>query len=200
MTLLSKLPAWSADHGLIPSLRAIEVVMAPSHLLVVGLLLAGFCLLRGEVRAAVFVSATMVLTSYATTGLKSVFDRERPTWQWAEHVHNGGSFPSGHSSAAAALAGAIVVLAYSASRGDHLRRQRAHLAAGLSALVVAVVGADRILLGRHYPTDVVAGWLLAAGIIVALGALLGLRIREPECASPAARTPVSAGATRRASG
>lgn len=200
MTLLSRLPDWSADHGLISSLRTIEVVMAPSHLLVVGLLLSVVCLMRGQVRGAIFVAATIVLTSYATTALKPVLDRERPTWQWAEHVHHGGSLPSGHSSASAALAGAVVVLAYSTAGGDAGRRRRAHLVAGLGAFVMLVVAADRILLGRHYPTDLVAGWVLAAGIIVALGALLGMRPRSPESFGPAVRTPVGAGTSRRASG
>lgn len=188
MTLLSELPGWAADHGLIASLHAIEVVMAPSHLLVVGLVLAGACLLRGQVRAAVFVSATMVLTSYATTALKSVFGRERPAWQWAEHLHQGGSFPSGHSSASAALVGVLVVLASSTARGDKGRR-RARLVAVPGALLMAVVGADRILLGRHYPTDVLAGWLLAACMTAALGALLCRRTRASERPGPAQRGP-----------
>lgn len=174
MPLLPNLPAWSADHGLLTVLRAVEVAMAPSHLLVVGFVLAGACLLRGQVRVSVFVAATMWLTSYATTELKQVFGRERPPWQYAEHVHNGGSFPSGHSSAAAALVGVVVVLAFISTRDGRLQRRRTHAALVVGAIVMAVVAADRLLLGRHYPSDVLAGFALAAAATITAAVLTGV--------------------------
>ena len=72
------------------------------------------------------------------------------------------SFPSGHASSSAALAGVLIVLAAMLVRKAVLRRT-VYAAAVLLALVV---GLDRVYLGRHYPTDVIAGWLL--GICVLL--------------------------------
>lgn len=174
MPRFSMLPDWSADHGLVPALRAIEVAMAPTNLLVVGFLLAGVCLVRGQVRASAFVAATMWLTTTATTELKSVFGRERPPWQLADHLHNGGSFPSGHSAAAAALVGVVVTLALTGSQSDRLRRRWTLLATWCGGIVLVVVAADRLLLGRHYPTDILAGFVLAAIVTIAVAVLTGV--------------------------
>lgn len=159
--------------------------MAPTNLLVAGLLLAGVCLLRGQVRASLFVAATMWLTTAATTELKSVFGRERPPWQLADHLHNGGSFPSGHSAAAAALVGVAVVLALTSARSERLRRRWTLLATWCGAIVLVVVAADRLLLGRHYPTDILAGFALAAIVTIAVGVLTGMvPARRVETKSP----------------
>ena len=42
-------------------------------------------------------------------------------------------------------------------------RRLAYAAVGV---VVVVVCADRLLLGRHYPTDVIAGLLLGVGMLL----------------------------------
>ncbi|KRA38611.1 MULTISPECIES: phosphatase PAP2 family protein [unclassified Nocardioides] len=177
MPLLPTLPAWSIEHGLVPLLLFVESTTAPRNVLVVGFLLAAACVVRGQVRASVFVATTVWLTSYATTELKQVFGRERPPWQLGEHVHNGGSFPSGHSAAAAALVGVVVVLSVLEAGTVVQRRQRARLALMAGAVALLVVGADRVLLGRHYPTDVLAGFVLAGVITVVVAFCTGIAPR-----------------------
>ena len=65
----------------------------------------------------------------------------------------GYSFPSGHSSNAAAAYGTI---------GRCCRKTWVQV---LAVLIPLLVGISRFCLGVHYPTDVLAGWLLGAVII-----------------------------------
>jgi undecaprenyl-diphosphatase len=79
------------------------------------------------------------------------------------------SFPSGHSSASAALYGLLGALA-----APHLKRrwQRILLVAGCVALAL-LVGFTRIYLAVHYLSDVVVGWAL--GWTCAFGGIWLLR-------------------------
>lgn len=88
--------------------------------------------------------------------VKRFFRRERPTL--LAHLENVGStsFPSGHSMASSSL---YLTLAFVASRSRRLRRHRAALLASAGAIASAV-GATRVFLGVHWPTDVLGGLAL----------------------------------------
>ena len=102
--------------------------------------------------------------------LKALLGRERPEWQNLLHFHSTMSFPSGHASQTTALAGVLSVLAALYLRRTNLRR----LVHAVAVLLVLLAGADRVLLGRHYPSDVLGGVLLGAAIC-----LIGVAIHNP---------------------
>jgi undecaprenyl-diphosphatase len=98
-----------------------------------------------------------------------------PLGDWATHA-SGWSFPSGHSSTAAITAGLLVAALW-------VRAPRGHTALRAAvALWGALVGLTRVFLGVHWFTDVLGGWLFAAGW---LGTCLGLAVRF----LPSLRTP-----------
>jgi len=69
---------------------------------------------------------------------------------------SGYSFPSGHATAGAAL---FPLLAFVIGRSF----PRARVAAWVAAVALAAfVGVGRLVLGVHWPRDVLAGWLLGA--------------------------------------
>lgn len=89
-------------------------------------------------------------------GVKLIIVRPRPSI--AEHLvtATGYSFPSGHSGSSIVGFGLIAWLLCMITANRTLRAT-AWTAAAIGALVV---GLSRIYLGVHYPSDVLAGWLL----------------------------------------
>ena len=113
-----------------------------------------------QMRAAVFAILTLLGTALANGALKATFGRIRPEIL-LEPLHSF-SFPSGHSSAAFAF---FLTLGVLAGRGQPPRLRLAWvLLAGLPATAIAL---SRVYLGVHWPTDVIAGAVLASTICAA---------------------------------
>ncbi len=161
---------FEADAGIQSVLLAIEDFFGTIAMTVYTAVLAAAMFAKGHRRAAGFVVGVMLATSLATTGLKVLVDRSRPDWQSLDEFLDNGAFPSGHASAIAAFTGVVIVLVTMLVRRQAIRR----LLSGAMVLVAIVVGLDRILLGRHFPSDVVGGALLGAAFV-----LLGLVLYSP---------------------
>ncbi len=112
-------------------------------------------------RAAIWTVAVMLSTGLATSAIKQVIGRERPFREDPMQVLSSASFPSGHASGIAAAAGVAIVLTMMLVRRRGVRR--VVVAAALFAAVL--VGADRIFLGVHHLSDVVAGYLLGIAVL-----------------------------------
>jgi undecaprenyl-diphosphatase len=136
-----------------------------------------------------FLAVTLIGVVAINNGLKLLVDRDRPP---VDHLvgTSGSSFPSGHSSAAAAAwcAFALVIARHQS------RRWRA-LAAGVAALVTFTVAASRALLGVHWITDVVAGVALGWGWFLLCALVFGGRFQR--LGDPAARVAGRARALQR---
>ncbi|NVL56410.1 phosphatase PAP2 family protein, partial [Pseudomonas syringae pv. actinidiae] len=105
-------------------------------------------------RHATFALAATLGTAVANGLLKTFFARARPDVLVDPLTTY--SMPSGHSSAAFAL---FMTLAVLAGRGQPVRlRLSWMLLCGIPALAIAL---SRVYLGVHWPTDVLAGMLLA---------------------------------------
>ena len=116
---------------------------------------------RGAAALAIVVPATQGVVDL----LKAAIERPRPDHALVEAA--GSSFPSAHSATAVAL---YATLGLIAARGLHGPIRVA--AVSLAALLVLAVGMSRIYLGAHYPTDVLAGWLTGATLVVVCWSLL----------------------------
>jgi YegS/Rv2252/BmrU family lipid kinase len=150
---------WARGHGgLVDLLRLIERAFAGLGMAVLTLLLAVPLWIRKHHRAAIYTVLVMVSDSLVYNALKAVYGRGRPVWQDPIDLLTSKSFPSGHSASTAGYAGVALVLSTMLVRRGNLRRA-VYVVAVLFPLVV---GLDRVLLGRHYPTDVIGGWLIGA--------------------------------------
>ena len=106
-----------------------------------------------RVRKAIFVAASVIGSLALNFATKSVFPRARPSlWESIAPEHSY-SFPSGHAMGAATLAAVLVLLTWN--------RPGRWPVLVLSTAFAAWVGASRVYLGVHYPSDIVAGMLAA---------------------------------------
>ncbi|MCC6766429.1 MAG: phosphatase PAP2 family protein [Deltaproteobacteria bacterium] len=137
--------------------RAVE---AATHGLAILLAIVSVLHLRaGGARSAWPWLATWVLGLLASKTLKHVFTRDRPSA--LPDLTIGYSFPSAHVMNGLLAAVAVAGLAWGF-------RHRARWCAAAAA-AVAIVIAGRVLLGRHWATDVLGG-VLAAGILAGFAA------------------------------
>jgi membrane-associated phospholipid phosphatase len=162
---------WADDHAtLIQFLRLVEAVFGTIGMIICAGLLAAILLSRRRVRAAAFTVLVMVATSLTTTALKIWLARGRPDWQDHVDLLSSKSFPSGHASSIAALVGVLLVLVWGLMGNRTVRWP-----ATVFLLVLwFIVCLDRVLLGRHFPSDVVAGSLLGVAVV-----LIGWAVFDP---------------------
>ncbi len=171
---------WALGHPwLRVPLRGVELAFGTIGMTVLTVVLAAATWLRGHRRASLYALGVMIVVSLATTGIKLAAGRERPPWQDPQWLLTSNAFPSGHASSVSALAGVVLVLVGMLVRRKDTRR----LLGVLVLLVVVLVLLDRVLLGRHYPTDAVGGVLLGSAVV-----LLGLGVYNPLPRSHAAKT------------
>ncbi|MBK5414816.1 bifunctional DedA family/phosphatase PAP2 family protein [Pseudomonas sp. TH31] len=130
------------------------------NMLVFSALLTGLLLLTRQWRQAIFVGGALLCTAIGNTVTKHFFARLRP--EVLTDPLTSYSMPSGHASGSFALFLALAVLA---GRGQPPRMRLTWLLLGcMPALAIAL---SRVYLGAHWPTDVLAGAMLAACVCAA---------------------------------
>jgi undecaprenyl-diphosphatase len=144
-------PPWIEE-----SLLDLTAIGGPTVLGLVVLSVIGFLLLQTRFRTALFVAATWLSGEIVNSALKNAFNRPRPTI--VPHLREAfsTSFPSGH-----AMESAIVYLTLGAilMRVAESRLTKVYCL-GIAVLLTVLVGASRVYLGVHYPTDVLGGWII----------------------------------------
>jgi membrane-associated phospholipid phosphatase len=156
---------WLADHRnpTLEHLSWIGSTLAGGLVIpvVVGAFLIAF-LFRRHWRLAAFVLFVIGVESGAYRATTLVVHRDRPTVHRLESLPVDASFPSGHTAAALALYGGLLLLLIA-----RVRRLSVTLVA--SALIIVIplfVAWARMYRGMHHLTDSVAGVLLGLGALI----------------------------------
>ncbi|MCA1669250.1 MAG: phosphatase PAP2 family protein [Thermomicrobia bacterium] len=153
--------AWPVAVGNDVSLLGTEVVLG-----VVGIGLIGWFSLRRRWLDALLLLGALGGYVVLTLAVKHLVNRERPV-AFFRVPESGPSFPSGHTLGATCLALAFAFLLW------HSNARRGLKALGSIALLLGVllVALSRLMLGVHYPTDVLGSMLLGTAWMSALIAL-----------------------------
>jgi membrane-associated phospholipid phosphatase len=153
----------SANSGWVDGVTAKLMRLGdPLSVALITIVLAGLALARGRPRVALAVLMLIAATSVSSQALKALLNQtlEAPI---LGHVVGPDAFPSGHATAAMALALSAVLAA---------PRRARPAAALLGGLLALAVGASTVAQGAHLPSDVLGGYLLATAWTLALVAVL----------------------------
>jgi membrane-associated phospholipid phosphatase len=114
-------------------------------------------LVFGRWREPVFLAGAVAVETAVFLVTTLLIDRPRPAVPHLDAAPPTSSFPSGHTAAALALYGAVILLA---------RHRGVGWPVWLLLVIPAAVGASRLYRGMHHPSDVIAGLLLGAAALV----------------------------------
>lgn len=138
----------------------------------------GYLVWRGFGRAASYILyTTLGIWALNAWLLKPLFGRARPVAA-GELIGVADSFalPSGHAANAAAVFTAIALVA----SVIWWRAGQRRAIWGVAVTATLAVGVSRVWLAAHWPSDVLAGWLVGAGWALLVAVLLKpVRAREP---------------------
>jgi undecaprenyl-diphosphatase len=149
------------DSGLVQALDVVAVVFEPWVFRAVVLGVAVWLWARGARRLAVWAAVTMIVGGILGVLLKLLVERARPTFPEPVAHASGFSFPSGHALNSMLAVGVLLLIFLPVLQGA-----RRLLACVLGAAVVLVTGYDRVALGVHFVSDVIAGWVVAIAVLV----------------------------------
>jgi membrane-associated phospholipid phosphatase len=148
-------------------------------------MLAAACLiglLRGRPRGVLAALLVVVGASVTTQLLKALLAHPRVKLAIGGDPFEPNTFPSGHTTAAASIAVAYAFVVPAALRD---------LALTLGAAFALAVGASVVVIGWHYPSDVLGAYLVVAcwGFAV-LAAMRAIAPRRPRGVEVSPRTPL----------
>jgi undecaprenyl-diphosphatase len=118
---------------------------------------------------ALLLAISVMSAAMVVYVLKMLVDRTRPAL-WETDSYWGSSFPSGHTLVVAAFAAAVVIDVTRIWPGAQLA------AMSIAAAWIFSVAVSRLVLGVHWPTDVLAAACIGAFLPLTIG--MGLEMRR----------------------
>ncbi|MCZ8380057.1 phosphatase PAP2 family protein [Mycobacterium sp. CPCC 205372] len=158
-------------------------VVNPVMIRILSVFVIVWAFVRRRHRLAVFLVGSVVLSGLVTELAKAAADRPRPSG--ALVAAHSTSFPSGHALGLMAIVLAVLTIVWPSVR------PRLHISlAVFGGLIVLTIGAARVVLNVHHPSDVLAGWALGYAWFVLCLLLVPPRVRAAD------ETPAAPGSER----
>ena len=113
-----------------------------------------------EQRKSIVFAITIVITMLIKEGVKSIYERQRPTMHRLMEA-SGHSFPSGHTMMAVSLYTMIVYMVW-----HYVTKPMQRFILTVVACAIATtIALSRIYVGVHYPTDIIGGILCSTALL-----------------------------------
>jgi undecaprenyl-diphosphatase len=182
--IAGELNSWALGHpSVVRLLLVLQDVLNPNTFRALALVAAIALWRSGARQLALWAVVTTAAGALLGVVLKQLVHRARPTFTDPVAVAGSFSFPSGHALGSFLGAGVLLAIVLPV-----LSRRARALAWSVAVGVVLLTGFDRIALGVHFVSDVLAGWIAAgavlAGTATAFGTWRGTR-RRPGGLDPA---------------
>ena len=163
------LNTWALGHpSVVRLLLVLQEVLSPSIFRVLVLIAAIALWKSGARQLAAWAVVTTAAGAVLGVVLKQLVHRARPSFPDPVASAGSFSFPSGHALGSFLGAGVLLVIAL-----PLLSRRGRALAWTAAVFVVLVTGFDRIALGVHFVSDVLAGWIAAAAVLAGTATAFG---------------------------
>ncbi len=115
--------------------------------------------LRGRFNKAHMLIVAAVFSAITSAILKWLIKRPRPEL-WTHPINiDGFSFPSGHALVTTAVFG---ICAYLFAENRPALKKPAYI---FTAFFIFLIGLSRVVMGVHYPSDVIAGWFFGGLVL-----------------------------------
>lgn len=167
VTADARLHEWFVTHRapwLTDVMRFVTNLGSALAIVSVTLIVVLIALVRRRPQVAVFMAAATAGAAVLVQVVKAIVDRPRPATTDHAIAVTGQAFPSGHAAQSLACYGAVAVIVIWTIRS----RLVAIVAATGTVVAALLIGGSRVYLGVHWPSDVIAGWALAAAWLAAL--------------------------------
>ena len=154
-----------AGPSLTQSMRVVTLLGSQIVVLTITACAAFFLFSAGRRSAGALILIAMAGAEVLEAGLKAQFHRQRPEPFFDTILPGSYSFPSGHALLSLCLYGVLAWLIGARLSAPARRGIRAS-----AVVLILIIGASRVYLGVHYPSDVIGGFLAAIAWIAALRA------------------------------
>ena len=142
---------------------AVGAASDTTPLIVASALVSALLFTSGRREQALWWLTVVIVAAVGNRLLKEIFDRPRPAVRPIPESVSRYSYPSGH--AANSLAFVVAFLLVFPTR----TRRVAAITAG--SVVAILVGFSRLVIGAHYPSDVLAAWLWVGAWLTLMSSL-----------------------------
>lgn len=159
--LTADIHRWSLDHPTVHDLAGdVTIVGNPLTLAAIVAVVGIWLLAHRRLAITVWLVVMTALGGAVESALKVVVGRSRPDLDTVTLEPTSKSFPSGHAFNTTTVFGAVTIALVVAATST--RARVVPVAAAAAAVVAVLVGLTRPLLGVHFTSDVLAGWILAS--------------------------------------
>jgi undecaprenyl-diphosphatase len=150
-------------NGLIKVAQALSWFGDTARRVPMVLVLGAWLIWKKRPAAGVVILFVPLLTAIMSSIIKNAYGRARPDLVPHLDLVNNLSYPSGHASNAAAFFIVAALVFPATNRGLWLM---------VAIFAALLIGLSRPMLGVHWPTDVIGGWLLGLGFALVGAALV----------------------------